>query len=202
MHLPTSPTLRSPIARLAYPLFMLVALSACQDHGSRKRSGEEESDERPKKAASSKTRASTSASATASASPNAQGLVIQLDGKPVTLKQAFIKKREGGVLQLYATSGSGSCKELLDNLFDEPPGETSILLNLKPSPGGPTTISDIFTGSRNGDLAEGAKVTLEGGADVGQSATIALDYGVRADDKEWLRVKGTLVAEGCGERPK
>lgn len=201
MHLPT---LHSSITRLACPLFVLVALSACQDHASRKRSGDGDSDERPKKAASSKTRSSSSATASgaASSTPTAQELVIQLDGKPVTLKQAFIKKREGGVLQLYATSGSASCKELIDNLFNEPPGEVSILINLKPSPGGPTTISDIFTGSRNGDLAEGAKVTLEGGADVGQSATISLDYGVRADEKEWLRVKGTLVAEGCGERPK
>lgn len=126
---------------------------------------------------------------------------MSIDGSaPVELKHAFIKQKGAGSLQLYATTGSASCQELIDNLFDHPKDEKHILLDLKVGPEG-TSISDVYTGARSGSLAPGSKVSLTGDGSAGGRNSITLDYVLTENDKEMLRVKGSFVAEGCGARP-
>lgn len=193
--------LRAALFVLSLTLVSSVTLG-CGDRTTSKKSADADDDDDAPKKKKSKKRASAEPSGETSggSSASAGELVVTMDGAPVTLRAAFIKRRPPGVYQLYATSGTASCQELLDNFFDEPKSEKRILLDLTETDG-VLTISEVYTGARWTSIAPGARATLVGKADAGSKNTVTLDFSLVEKGVEVMRVNGALVAEGCGERP-
>lgn len=190
--------LHAALVVLSLTLVSSVAVGCGDRPASKKSADADDEDDAPKKKKSKK-RASADPSGDASAATPGE-LVVTMDGAPVTLRAAFIKRRPPGVYQLYATSGDATCQELLDNFFDEPKSEKRILLDLTESDGA-LTISEVYTGARSTSIAPGARATLVGKADAGSKNTVTLDFSLVEKGAEVLRVNGALIAEGCGERP-
>lgn len=136
--------------------------------------------------------------------PGLAGVSVTIAGQPATLARAFVKRLPGGKrFQVYATSGGGSCKELLDNVFDEPGDEQSILFDVSErlGPDGTRALAlDTVHYRGSLDVASGATVAIEGNADAGEQVKVTVDYAGTSDGKAWA-TKGTFAAEGCGARP-
>jgi hypothetical protein len=127
-------------------------------------------------------------------------LHVTVDGKPVGMDKAYIKRLPAGRYQVYVTNKVSSCKQLLDNLFDKVWGEETVLANIghRLSPQGKETtiVTEVFIRG-SGELTGTSKASVGGSTDVGGRAMVALDYTATGDGRNY-EVHGTFGAEGCG----
>jgi hypothetical protein len=125
---------------------------------------------------------------------------ITVDGKPVTFAEAYIKKLPvPGTYQVFATTKSSSCRELLDNLFNRREGAQTLLFNIGDRVGGDggfqTVVTDVFVRG-SGEVAPGSSAALSGSADEGGKAEVSVAFAGT------VTVRGKLRATGCGARPE
>ena len=65
------------------------------------------------------------------AAPEAKSeLKVSIDGRPIGMAKAYIKDLPAGAWQLYVSSVEATCQELLTNVFTEPKGAQTLLLNI------------------------------------------------------------------------
>lgn len=123
---------------------------------------------------------------------------LTLDGKPVALELALVKRRPDGSLQLYAGQRGATCAMLQDNLFTG--GASKVLVDL------PTRLAPDGTEALAvGDLHHGGPQTPDPGARAklvgalgakGERVTLEL---AAASRSAGVSLEGTVVAESCGD---
>lgn len=145
--------------------------------------------------------ASVSASA---AAPSFDKLTVTVDGAPVKIQQALIKRIPlAGRYQLLINDSVTQCDQLLDNLFDgKSVGENHLLLDIGQHLFADGTLAPVVTysyGPGSMEQQKGTKVKITGKADKGEKVEVTLDM-VELADKKKREVHGSFIAEGCGER--
>lgn len=131
-------------------------------------------------------------------------LKVTIDGKPVAIANAFLKKISPDRFQLYLSNKGGSCRELLDNVFNGgDDSQIDVIVDLTPrlAADGSQTIevSYIYEGGSTVNIAPGSKATVGGAADPGSKTAVDIDFSGSGDLA--MEVHGSLVAEGCGFDP-
>jgi hypothetical protein len=147
--------------------------------------------------ASSTSKSGPGGAATAAAQATSAA-TLTLDGKPVALELALVKRRPDGSLQLYAGQRGATCAMLQDNLFSG--GASRVLVDL------PTRLAPDGTEALAvGDLHHGGPQTPDPGARAklvgalgarGERVTLEL---AAASRSAGLSLEGTVVAESCGD---
>jgi hypothetical protein len=135
-------------------------------------------------------------------------LAVKFSGQPVAIERALVKRMEPDRYQIYLSSRGGSCRELLDNVF-ESKDRIDVLASVSPRLNADgkryLQITDVFEGAPTMVIAPGAKVSITGAGDVGEPTRIALDFVATAQDAAAkglsIEVHGAFTAEGCGARP-
>jgi hypothetical protein len=135
-------------------------------------------------------------------------LAVRVAGKPVAVHRALVKRMEPDRYQIYLSSNGGSCTELLDNLF-ESKDRIDVLASVSPRLNADgkqyLQITDVFEGSPTMVIAPGARVSITGGAAVGEQVSVSLDFVATAQGGAGgalaVEVHGAFSAEGCGARP-
>jgi hypothetical protein len=180
----------------------LVLLAACGSKGS-------EDKARPDDQARARPAGSGGSAGGAAAPDNGLArLAVKFSGKPVAIERALVKRMEPDRYQIYLSSHGGSCRELLDNVF-ESKDRIDVLASVSPRLNADgkqyLQITDVLEGAPTLVIAPGAKVSITGAADVGEPAQVALDFTATAQDAAAkglsIEVRGAFTAEGCGARP-
>jgi len=125
-------------------------------------------------------------------------LKVTIDGKLVQMAKAYYKDLPAGRWQLFVTNAESSCKELLVNLFTKRDAkEETLLLNIghRLAPDGTlaTVVTDVFI-KGSGEVAPGSSASVTGDK-------VTLAYRATGEGRAY-DVKGSLVAEHCGEPAK
>lgn len=134
-------------------------------------------------------------------------LAVTVSGEPVAMRRALVTRLEPDRYQLYLTSHGGTCRELLDHVF-EARDRVDVLANLTPrlGPDGKRhlQVSEVFEGAPTMIVAPGARAQVTGEAAMGEPVELALDFVATAQEPEAkglsIEVRGTFTAEGCGAR--
>lgn len=157
-----------------------------------------------KHADSSATSGSGSGSATTTA--HAPALAVTIAGKPVTIARAYIKALpyDGGYT-VYLTSGTSSCKELLDGMYNEPEDEQTVLFSVgqRLAEDGAVTsqIVDVARMGKQVTIAPGSKLTVSGAPATGTKLALPVELDADVAGEGAIAVHGTIAAEGCGTQP-
>ena len=157
-------------------------------------------------ACSSKKEDKLSAPPAPAPAPAAPKLTATIAGKPATLAQAFIKALpyEGGY-SIYLTSGKGSCKELLDSLYNRGKDDQYVLFTVgqRLAANGTFTseVTDLLRMGKDAKIAPGSKVTVPSKPAAGSKLDIPVDVDAEVSDEGALALHGVITAEGCGDQP-
>ena len=140
-------------------------------------------------------------------------LRVVVDGKPVPMLKAFVKRVSPDQWRVQAGDLEGSCEELLSGVMQVQKGGTSFVATLvkRVAPDGKESIvvSDIASGTStaklatpaaiSGPAAKDAKVEITLGKIVATSVKPAGADGIALENK--LEIEGPLTALGCGDQP-
>jgi hypothetical protein len=126
-------------------------------------------------------------------------LRVTVDGKRMSIEHAFVKRRPDASLLLYMGEG-GSCRELLDDLFDGKAKHLLVDLPQRLAPDGKESydVTDVYLGPQT-DADKGGTATVQGPLTQGSTVTIALSFTAKGGKDEKLAVEGSLGAESCGD---
>ena len=141
-------------------------------------------------------------------------LRVVVDGKPVPMLKAFVKRVSPDQWRVQAGDLEGSCEELLSGVIQVQKGGTSFVVTLvkRLEPDGKTSIvvSDIASGTSTAKLAtpatlagstdKDAKVEIELHKIVAMSVKPAGADGIAIENK--LEIEGAFTALGCGDQPE
>lgn len=137
-----------------------------------------------------------------------EALKVDLQGKPVAVTKAFIKRIPvDGRFQLFLTDGNGNCQELLDNSFDHM-SDKAILVDVGPrlqadNKSFKTEVTDLYSGPDDAKVKPGSSVTINGNADKGTKVEITIDADIDVTGSKRpgaIALHGRFTAEGCGAR--
>ncbi len=134
-----------------------------------------------------------SASASATAPPSFDKLSVTVDGAPVKIQQALIKRIPlAGRYQLLLNDAVTQCDQLVDNLFDgKSLGPNHLLLDVGQHLSADGTLTPVVTysyASGSSEQQKGTKVKIGGKADKGENVEISLDMTEIVDKKTGKRV--------------
>lgn len=157
--------------------------------------------------------AGSSAAAAAPEAPKAPaalaGLSVKFSGKPVVMQRAFAKRMEPDRYQIYLSSSGGSCRELIDNLFDAK-DRVDVLFTVTPRVNADgkqyLQITDVYEGAPTMKVAPGAAISVTGAAAQGEPVQVTADFTAAAQEAGAgglsIEVRGPFTAEGCGARDR
>ncbi|MBA3542259.1 MAG: hypothetical protein H0T79_21770 [Deltaproteobacteria bacterium] len=128
-------------------------------------------------------------------------LSVTVNEKPVTFTRAFIKHLPDGQYQLWMGERGGSCAALLDNTFDGKIHDLLVNLPVRLAADGKETgtVADLSYSMPPTDADPGGTSTVKGDPVKGAKLDVDLAFTGEGGKGEKLVVKGSLVAESCGE---
>ncbi len=175
-------------------LWLPCGALACEEDAKPKASKRPTAEE-PERATSASARVSSAASAASSAKPR---LDVTVDGAPLKIDHALVKRRPDRKLQLYLGVGGGSCEALMDNLFSG--SHPHVLVDL-PTRLGSDGAESLVVGDvhKSGPNApdEGASAKMHGSFGAkGSDVEIALAV---ASKEAKVELRGTVIAKSCGD---
>lgn len=142
-------------------------------------------------------------SGSSTAAGSVDKLDVSIDGKPVAMKRAFIKRVSPDQWRLHVSDDEGSCEELLSGVTNRKPGATTFVATIgkriKADGTEVTTVLDLWSGGHLSDAVL-ASATIEGSSDKGGTVEIELGKMIDATKQRKLEIKGTLTAVGCGDQ--
>jgi len=132
-------------------------------------------------------------------------LAVTIAGKPVTMAQAFIKALPyEGAYSVYLTSGKGSCKELLDSLYNRGKDDQYVLFTVgqRLAASGTLTneVTDVLRMGKDVKIAPGSKVSVPAKPAAGSKLDLPIDVDAEVEGEGKLALHGVITAEGCGDQ--
>ncbi len=131
-------------------------------------------------------------------------LKVTVDGKPVAMTRAYIKRVSPDQWRVIVSDAEGSCAELLSGVTNSVKGSTGFVStlrrHLKPDGGDEIAVTDFWTAGHPTAAKLGtAMVAGPTDKDAKVEVTIAK---IRDDDNgRILEAEGTFTAIGCGDQP-
>ena len=132
----------------------------------------------------------------AGAPPPPQAFALAIAGKPVTVKEAYVKALPiEGAYSVYLTDGKSSCQELMDSVYMRRDEDQTVLFSIgkRLAPDGALTsvVTDVMRMGRDVTIAPGSKATLDGNV-------LAVDVEVEVAGEGKIAMRGTLTPTPCG----
>lgn len=133
-------------------------------------------------------------------------LEVEVDGKPVPMRRAFIKRVSADQWRLQVGDLEGSCEELLSGVVNSQKGATSfvatIAKRLAPDGTESMAVTDFWTAGHTTKATFGGPAKLTGATDKDAKVEIELPQISSADGAKTLLVSGPFTATGCGDQPE
>ncbi|HEU0037561.1 MAG TPA: hypothetical protein VFQ53_43420 [Kofleriaceae bacterium] len=137
--------------------------------------------------------------------PDLEKLTVTLDGKPLAMQRAFIKRVSPDHWRVQIGDAVGSCDELLSGVTNAKPGATFFVITLAkrlhPYGSDVIAITDFTSGKEPILSAYDQPVKLTGSTDKDGRAVIELPAIADVIGKKTFAMQGALTATGCGDQP-
>jgi hypothetical protein len=149
---------------------------------------------------------SAATSGSGSATPTAPELAVTIAGKPATIAQAYIQALpyDGGYT-VYLTSGTSSCQELRDGLYNRGKDDQTVLFSVGQrlakdgAHGG--QIVDVARMGKHVTIAPGSKLTVPRAPAAGVKLELPVELDADVAGEGTIALHGVISAEGCGTQP-
>ncbi|MCW5803596.1 MAG: hypothetical protein KIT31_14530 [Deltaproteobacteria bacterium] len=145
-----------------------------------------------------------SASGSGSADAPKKTLSVKLDGAPLSLERAYIKRVSPDHWRILVGDKEGSCGELLAGVTNRQQGATSFVATIRRRLGADgkftTSVTDFWSAGHPTE-ARFAGASVTGDTARGKKVDVELAPIVDVDGKKKLEIAGAFVAEGCGDHP-
>jgi hypothetical protein len=130
-------------------------------------------------------------------------LSVKLDGAPLAMERAFIKRQSPDQWRLLVGDKEGSCDELITGVTNRQQGATSFVATISRQLGKDgkleTVVSTFWSAGHPTDAKLGAAKVAVPATPSGKKITVELAPIVDLDGKRRLEISGALVADGCGD---
>jgi len=140
----------------------------------------------------------------AKGAPGFERLKVTVDGKPVPMARAFIKRVSPDQWRLQVADNEGSCEELLSGVTNSQKGATSFVTTLRrrltPDGGDTIAVTDFWTAGHPTE-ATFTTASIAGPTDKGKKVDLELAKIIDNDKGKVLIAEGAFTALGCGDQP-
>ena len=133
-----------------------------------------------------------------------QKLKVTVNGKPVAMTRAFIKRVSPDQWRVLVSDKEGSCEELLSGVTNSVKGSTGFVStlrrHLKPDGTDEIAVTDFWTAGHPTEAKLGTAM-VAGPTDKDAKVEVTIAKIVDDDSGKILEAEGTFTAIGCGDQP-
>ncbi|MBA3460039.1 MAG: hypothetical protein H0T46_08765 [Deltaproteobacteria bacterium] len=133
-----------------------------------------------------------------------QKLKVTVNGKPVAMTRAFIKRVSPDQWRVIVSDQEGSCGELISGVTNSVKGSTGFVStlrrHLKPDGGDEIAVTDFWTAGHPTSAKLGTAM-VAGPTDKDAKVDVTIAKIVDEDNGRILEAEGTFTAIGCGDQP-